>query len=72
MLSREENERLTQVSAGTPMGDLMRRYWHPVGAISEFDGAAAKQVRILGERSCALPRHEQRLRLWSVHAALAG
>ena len=22
---------LTEVGAGTPMGELLRRYWHPVG-----------------------------------------
>ena len=30
MLSKEANERLTRVGPGTPMGDLLRRYWHPV------------------------------------------
>jgi len=29
MLSREENELLTRVGPGTPMGELMRRYWLP-------------------------------------------
>ena len=29
MFSRMENELLTRVSAGTPMGELMRRYWIP-------------------------------------------
>ena len=27
MLSAQDNERLTQVGPGTPMGELMRRYW---------------------------------------------
>jgi 5,5'-dehydrodivanillate O-demethylase len=49
MLSTEENERLTQVSAGTPMGELMRRYWHPVGAVAELNEQPTKLVRILGE-----------------------
>jgi len=49
MLSREENERLTRVGAGTPMGDLMRRYWHPIAAAAELEERPAKQVRILGE-----------------------
>ena len=31
MLSTEENQRFTQVGRGTPMGELLRRYWHPVG-----------------------------------------
>jgi hypothetical protein len=30
MFSREENELLTRVGPGTPMGELMRRYWMPV------------------------------------------
>ena len=28
MLTAEQNERLTQTGAGTPMGELLRRYWH--------------------------------------------
>jgi len=30
MLSPEDNERLTRVGPGTPMGELLRYYWHPV------------------------------------------
>jgi hypothetical protein len=29
MLSREENEFVTRVSPGTPIGNAMRRYWIP-------------------------------------------
>src|SRR6266511_4344767 len=29
MLSREDNERVTRVGRGTPMGTTMRRYWIP-------------------------------------------
>jgi 5,5'-dehydrodivanillate O-demethylase len=36
MLSQEENEQLTQVGRGTPMGELLRRYWYPVEASSEL------------------------------------
>jgi hypothetical protein len=25
------NAKLTEVGRGTPMGELLRRYWHPVG-----------------------------------------
>ena len=35
MLSKEDNERLTRVGPGTPMGELLRRYWMPVAALSE-------------------------------------
>ena len=37
MLSKAENELLTRVGPGTPMGDLMRRYWHPIAAAGELD-----------------------------------
>ncbi len=49
MLSTRENEELTQVSAGTPMGELMRRYWHPIAAVPELDEHPTKPVRLLGE-----------------------
>ena len=29
MLSREENDMLTQTGPGTPMGELFRRFWIP-------------------------------------------
>jgi len=50
MLTREENERLTGVGRGTPAGELLRRYWFPVGVASELtDEAPTQLVRILGE-----------------------
>jgi len=50
MLTQGQNERLTQVGPGTPMGELMRRYWHPVAALSELsDDQPTKPVRLLGE-----------------------
>lgn len=39
---------LTEVGAGTPMGELMRRYWHPVG-LSTDATATPRRVRVLGE-----------------------
>lgn len=51
MLAKTENERLTQVGPGTPMGELLRRYWHPVAASHELDLTPfrTKPVRVLGE-----------------------
>ena len=51
MLSVEENELLTQVGPGTPMGELMRCYWQPVCAVDELQGSPfrTKEVKILGE-----------------------
>jgi 5,5'-dehydrodivanillate O-demethylase oxygenase subunit len=49
MLDQSKNKLLTQVGSGTPMGDLLRRYWMPIAAISEFDVESVKPVRIMGE-----------------------
>src|SRR5262247_2316190 len=49
MLTVKENERLTRVGPGTPMGELLRRYWHPIGAAVELDDTPVKPVKILGE-----------------------
>ena len=38
MLTAEQNELLTRIGPGTPCGELMRRYWHPIAAVSELDG----------------------------------
>jgi phenylpropionate dioxygenase-like ring-hydroxylating dioxygenase large terminal subunit len=50
VLSAEHNALLTQVGSGTPMGALMREYWHPVlrSARLERDGDPVA-VRLLGE-----------------------
>ena len=49
MLTREENELLTRVGPGTPMGDLLRRYWHPIAPAAELDERPTKEIRLLGE-----------------------
>src|SRR5919201_300587 len=49
MLKPEENERLTRVGPGTPMGDLLRRYWQPIAVTGELANNPVKPVRILGE-----------------------
>ncbi len=49
MLSQQENEQLTRVGPGTPMGELMRRYWHPIAATAELDDKPTKEVTLLGE-----------------------
>lgn len=43
MLSEDTNERLTRVGKGTPMGELMRRYWHPLAAAVELDERPTKE-----------------------------
>jgi 5,5'-dehydrodivanillate O-demethylase len=49
MISKEDNERLVQVRSGTPVGDLLRRYWYPIAAVSELERHPTKFVKILGE-----------------------
>ena len=49
MLSKEANERLTRVGPGTPMGELLRRYWHPVATVPELDAEPVLAVTVLGE-----------------------
>ncbi|HEY7165950.1 MAG TPA: Rieske 2Fe-2S domain-containing protein [Candidatus Binatia bacterium] len=50
MLSVEENELITRVGPGTPAGDMLRRYWWPVGFTEHVTtkGRPVK-VRLLGE-----------------------
>ncbi|HET7340095.1 MAG TPA: aromatic ring-hydroxylating dioxygenase subunit alpha [Methylomirabilota bacterium] len=49
MLSARDNATLTGVGRGTPMGELMRRYWQPVAAVAELDDRPTKPVRLFGE-----------------------
>lgn len=49
MLDEDKNRLLTRIGAGTPMGDLLRRYWQPVAGAAEFDKAPIKPVRLFGE-----------------------
>lgn len=51
MLSREDNELVTRIGPGTPMGNAMRRYWIPAllsREVPEPDAPPAR-VRLLGE-----------------------
>jgi phenylpropionate dioxygenase-like ring-hydroxylating dioxygenase large terminal subunit len=51
MLSAADNEVLTRTGAGTPMGELFRRFWIPVLLSQELpqrDGAPVR-VRVMGE-----------------------
>jgi phthalate 4,5-dioxygenase len=50
MLSIQDNEKLTRVGPGTPMGEVFRRYWLPCLLSSEIvsDGAPVR-LRLLGE-----------------------
>ena len=49
MLTVEQNEELTQIGPGTPMGELLRRYWYPIAFEQDFDTLPSKTVRLLSE-----------------------
>ena len=51
MLTKEENNRLTQVGPGTPMGEMMRRYWHPIALSAQLPHPDCDPLRsrLLGE-----------------------
>jgi phthalate 4,5-dioxygenase len=54
VLTREDNELLTRVGPGTPMGEMIREYWLPAcrSARLEADGAP-ERVRLVGENFVA-------------------
>jgi 5,5'-dehydrodivanillate O-demethylase len=49
MLTAEEAQLLTQTSAGTPMGELLRRYWHAIATSADLDKDPVRPIRLLSE-----------------------
>src|SRR5262245_5591755 len=50
MPTKQENERLTRVGPGTPGGEMLRRYWWPIGfSESQAVLGVPTKVRLLGE-----------------------
>jgi 5,5'-dehydrodivanillate O-demethylase oxygenase subunit len=49
MASEIANERWTQVGPGTPCGELLRRYWIPIGPFAQLLENPVRKVRFLGE-----------------------
>ena len=62
MLTAARNEMLTRVGAGTPMGELLRRYWQPIAGASELHANPIKPVRIMGEDLVLYRDHRGRYR----------
>ena len=65
MLSCEDNELLTRVGPGTPMGDTMRRYWIPALLAWELPApdCPPMRVKLLGEDLVAFRDTEGRIGL---------
>ncbi len=65
MLTREENELVTKTGPGTPMGEVMRRYWIPAllsRELAEPDGPPVR-VQLLGEQLVAFRDTQGRIGL---------
>jgi phthalate 4,5-dioxygenase len=65
VLSQEENELITRVGPGTPMGNLFREYWLPALLSDELPNANSDPVRVLmlGERLIAFRDTNDRIGL---------
>ena len=73
MLSHEDNELLCRIGPGTPMGEVMRRFWMPALLTQELQ-ADGKPVRIklLGEDLVAFMDSEGRIGLLDEHCPHRG
>jgi 5,5'-dehydrodivanillate O-demethylase len=49
VLTAEQNDELTDIAPGTPMGELLRRYWYPVAFTRELEEFPVKHAKLLGE-----------------------
>lgn len=55
MLNQEENQKLTRIGPGTPMGNLLRQYWMPAALSCEVPKCDSEplRVKLLGENLIA-------------------
>jgi phenylpropionate dioxygenase-like ring-hydroxylating dioxygenase large terminal subunit len=67
----EENVELTHVTFGTPMGEVLRRYWQPVCLSSDID-ELPKFVKMLGEELVAFRDKRGRVGVLDAHCAHRG
>jgi 5,5'-dehydrodivanillate O-demethylase len=49
MLSAKHQEMLTRVGPGTPMGELLRRYWVPAAPSCDLTAGQVRKIRLFGE-----------------------
>ena len=73
MLSKEENELLTRVGSGTPAGEMLRRYWWPVGFSALVkEKSSPTKIRLLGEDFVLFRDGGGRLGLVDLHCSHRG
>ena len=65
MLTRAENKLVTEVGPGTPLGEVMRRYWLPACLSEEIPkpDCAPIRVKLLGEELVAFRSSDGRIGL---------
>jgi len=74
MLSKVDNEFLTRSGPGTPMGDLLRRFWMPAllsEELPEHDGPP-KKIRLMGEDLLAFRQTDGRVGIVEPHCPHRG
>jgi len=67
MLTREQNKRFTEVGPGTPMGELLRRYWLPFATVRQLHEHPTRAVTLLGEHLVAFRDRSGRYGLLQEH-----
>jgi len=73
MLTAEENEVFVRVGPGTPAGELLRRYWHPIAVAQELtDEQPTKFLRVLAEDLVLFKDKRGRVGLLADHCAHRG
>src|SRR6266700_707850 len=69
MLTGEENATLTRVGPNTPIGRLLRWYWHPIAAATQLDENPVRRVKLLDESLVLYRDRRNRLGLVSESCA---
>ena len=70
-LASEEDRELTHVGQGTPAGEYLRRFWHPIALASELKDTAVV-VKLLGEELVLFRDRSGRLGLLHKHCSHRG
>ena len=70
MLSKAQNDLVTQTGPGTPGGRFLRSYWHPIATIEEMPiGGHPMPIKILSEDLVLFRDDKDRLGLIGLHCA---
>ena len=74
MLSKQDNELVTNISPGEPMGELFRRFWIPVALAEELPGpdSVPLRVEVLDEKLVAFRDTDGRVGLMDAYCPHRG